>query len=89
MRCGILVLVLTAIEALLLSLRRERVARERTAFVRAGDGAAGRPGEEPRLVSDTRGGVMSEPLLDAAGPPSLTRHAAGISRRPAAAQHGR
>src|SRR5215216_6824825 len=44
------------------------VARERTAFLSGGDGAvAGRPGEEPRSVSDTRGGAMSEPMLDAAG----------------------
>jgi hypothetical protein len=67
MRCGIPVLVLTAIEALLLLVcGANEVAREQTAFVRAGDGAAGRPGEEPRSVSDTRGGVLSEPMLDAA-----------------------
>ena len=31
---------------------------------------------------------MSELLLDAAGRPALTRHAAGVPRRPAAAQQG-
>src|SRR3954470_16525963 len=68
MRWGIPVLVLTAIEALpLWSAARPR-SRERTAFLGGGDGAAaGRPGEEPRSVSDTRGGAMSELLLDAAG----------------------
>jgi len=50
----------------------------------------GGPARERSLgsVSDTRGGVMSELLLDAAGPPSLTRHAAGLPRGPAAAQQG-
>jgi integrase len=68
MRWGIPVLGLTATEALLLCLRRERGRGERNAFARGGDGAAaGRPGEEPRSVSDTRGGAMSEPMLDAAG----------------------
>jgi hypothetical protein len=55
------------------------VARERTAFLRGGDGAAaGRAGEEPRSVADTRGGAMSEPMLDAAGrrrsPATLPEH---------------
>jgi hypothetical protein len=69
MRWGIPVLVLTAIEALPpWSAARTRSRASEPLLVRGSDGAAaGRPGEEPRSVSDTRGGTMSEPMLDAAG----------------------
>ena len=62
------------------------VARAKCAFLGGIDGAAaGRPGEEPRSVSDTRGGAMSELLLDAAGrrrsPATLPQFHAGRSPR--------
>src|SRR5215207_93105 len=69
MRWGIAALVLTLTTRCCFGLRRERGhARARCAFLCGSHGtAAAGPGEEPRSVSDIRGGAVSELLLDAAG----------------------
>src|SRR5215204_3682220 len=47
-----------------------------------------RGGGQPRCISDSRGGVMSELLLDAAGRRRSPGDAAGVPRRQAGAQQG-
>lgn len=68
MRWDIPLFVLTLAIALLLWYAARTRSRASEVRFRGSDGAAGgRPGEEPRSVSGTRGGIMPELLLDAAG----------------------
>src|SRR6187200_2853688 len=53
----------------------------------AAAGRSDREGSSLDAVSDARGGIMSA-AARCRRPPSLTRHVAGLPRRPAAAQQG-
>jgi hypothetical protein len=69
MRWGMSVLVLMAIEALPLwsAARTRSRAGEPLSYAAVTVRRRVAPERKPRSVSDTRGGAMSEPLLDAAG----------------------